>query len=79
FSLFFGVFVESSRKDIMARRRKDTDVRKREEPIMEQQRLNRMYAAACSVVTGVPVFVLKNEQGKAREAGDKLRMVLERI
>ncbi|MDI6858952.1 MAG: adenylate kinase [Methanocellales archaeon] len=73
------VVVESSRKDIMARRRKDTDVRKREEPIMEQQRLNRMYAAACSVVTGVPVFVLKNEQGKAREAGDKLRMVLERI
>ena len=73
------IVVESSEEDIMTRRRKDEDVRKREEPIIEQQRLNRMYAAACSVITGVPVFIFKNEQGKAKEAGDKLRMVLEGI
>ncbi|MFC1787161.1 adenylate kinase [Halobacteriota archaeon] len=73
------VVVESSEEGIMARRRKDEDIRKREDPIIEQQHLNRMYAATCSVITGVPLFIFKNEQGKAKEAGDKLRIVLEGI
>ncbi|MDD3421289.1 MAG: adenylate kinase [Methanocellales archaeon] len=73
------VVVESSEEGITARRIKDESIRKREEPIIEQQRLNRMYAAACSVLTGVPLLILQNEQGKAKEAGDKLRMVLEGI
>ena len=78
-SLDLLVVVESSEEGIMARRRKDEDIRKREDPIIEQQRLNRMYAATCSVLTGVPLFIFKNEQGKAKEAGDALRMVLEGI
>jgi adenylate kinase len=73
------VVVESSEEGIMARRRKDEDIRKREDPIIEQQHINRMYAATCSVITGVPLFIFKNEQGKAKEAGDNLRMVLEGI
>ncbi len=73
------VVVESSEEGITTRRRKDEEIRKREDPIIEQQNLNRMYAATCSVITGVPLFIFKNEQGKAKEAGDTLRMVLEGI
>lgn len=65
------ILLESDDKEIYARRQKD-DTRKRDddtvEQIHEQQMLNRAYAAALSAATGAFVSVVKNHDGKLKEA-----------
>lgn len=65
------VLVEAKPGDVSSRRMKDTS-RKRdetmEETVKEELMLSRLMAGACSVLTGAPVKIAVNAEGKAEEA-----------
>jgi adenylate kinase len=68
--------IEAPPSNILARRLKDAEVRERETPIAEEVnfeiQLSRVMAAACSTLTGAPLTIVENLEGKAGEAAAKL-------
>ena len=65
------VLVEAKPNEISARRIKD-DSRKRDatvdEAVSEELMVSRLMAGACSVLTGAPIKIAVNSEGKAEEA-----------
>lgn len=73
------ILVEAPAEDILSRRIKDTS-RLREavlEEVKEELLFSRFMACACAVLTGAPVKIVINEQGKQREAALKLLEAVE--
>lgn len=68
--------IEAPPDSILARRVKDAEVRRREtltpEEVNFEIQLSRVMAAACSTITGAPIVMVKNLEGKAGEAALKL-------
>lgn len=74
------VLIEADSKDIEKRRKEDL-TRHRADfggagEALDQQSINRAYAAAYSVLTGASVAIIVNRQGKAAEAARQLAGVL---
>lgn len=69
------VLVEAQPNEISSRRMKDT-TRKRdeavEEAIKEELLFSRLMAGACAVLTGSPVKIVINAEGKQEEAATKI-------
>lgn len=69
------ILVEAPVEAIIERRKNDP-TRKRDELPNEEIRLElnlgRTFLATCAVVTGAPITIIVNEQGKAEEAARKL-------
>jgi len=68
--------VEAPAQDILSRRIKDAAVRVRETPQAEEVefeiQLSRVMAASCSAISGAPLIVVENLEGKAEEAALRL-------
>jgi len=68
--------IEAPSDSILARRLKDAEIRERETPVAEEVefeiQLSRVMAAACSALTGAPMMVVENLEGKAGEAAGRL-------
>lgn len=60
--------IEASLEDIRKRREKDKGMRKRDDFPDDMQEMNRYYVTAYSVITGAPVFYVRNKQGRLAEA-----------
>jgi len=75
------VLVEANPEHIAARRRSDID-RKREGSLAEEIAFDlawsRAIAAASAVMTGAPVKVIRNDDGKQKEAAQELLEVIRR-
>lgn len=73
------VLVEAQPNEISSRRMKDT-TRKRdeavEEAIKEELLFSRLMAGACAVLTGSPVKIVINAEGKQEEAATKILKAL---
>jgi len=74
------VVVEAHPNEISSRRMKDT-TRKRDEPIeeaiKEELLFSRLMAGACAVLTGAPVKIVINAEGKKEEAAKEVLKALE--
>lgn len=75
------VLIEARPEDILKRRKKDESMRERKdfggaEEIIEQQELNRAFAASYAMISNASVKILINEQGKAKKTAEKLCGVL---
>lgn len=70
------VLIEASAEEIALRRVKDAEIRMREslpkEEIMFELQLSRVMAAAASTVSGAPLIIVENREGKAEEAAMKI-------
>jgi adenylate kinase len=74
------VIIEGDPKDVEKRRKEDktrmrSDLGGRAE-MEEHQAMNRAYAAAYSALSGARVKIIRNEQGKAEKAAERLLEVL---
>jgi adenylate kinase len=74
------IVIEAAPKEILARRFKDAD-RKRdnllEEEILEELSFSKLLAAACASITGSPIKIVKNPDGKQIEAAKEIVKLLE--
>ena len=74
------VLIEADEKDIMKRRKTD-NTRERDkdtiEHIMEEQQINRPFAASYCTLTGASLAIIKNRQGAAVEAAKELARLLD--
>jgi len=69
------VLVEAAPEDIATRRGGDHDRRRDKQnldDVKSDLELGRRIAAACSVVAGVPVQIIRNEEGQKHEAAKKI-------
>ncbi len=76
------IVIEADVRDIVERRKKDAGIRQRsldEEDVRRHQEMNRYYAAACSELSGVPVFFVKNRHGKLEETIEEVKKILNRL
>jgi len=68
--------IEAPAGDILTRRLKDAEIRERETPTSEEVdfeiQLSRLMAASCSTLSGAPLIVVENLEGRAGEAASKL-------
>jgi len=75
------VLIECDSKDILGRRDKDKS-RQRDadllEEIEEHQLIDRCYAAIYSDLTNCTLLIAKNEEGKAKEAGERIASIFEK-
>jgi len=73
------ILVESRPNEISSRRIKDTD-RKRdkaaEEAVNEELLFSRLMAGACAVLTGAPIKIVINAEGKQEEAAKEILKAL---
>jgi len=73
------VLVEAKLEEISSRRMRDTD-RKRdeavEEAVKEELLISRLMAGACAVLTGAPIKIVINTQGKQEEAAREILKAL---
>jgi adenylate kinase len=73
------VLVEAKPAEISSRRMKDS-TRKRddatEEAVQEELQFSRSMGSACAVITGAPVKVVMNSEGKAEEAAREILRTL---
>ncbi|MGC8584809.1 MAG: adenylate kinase [Thermoplasmata archaeon] len=62
--------------DIIIKRRERDNSRYRDEDspemLLEHQNINRAFGASCSVFTGAPLVIIKNEEGMAEKASEIL-------
>jgi len=75
------ILVEAENNEVLSRRLKDK-TRKRdkvlEDEIMEEILFSRLMAAACAVLTGASVKIIKNPSGKQAEAAEEVLKLLVR-
>lgn len=75
------VVIEADPKDILNRRGRDED-RKRDidavSVIDEQQRINRYFAAAASIISGANLLFVRNEENRAEDAAVEILKAMER-
>lgn len=75
------ILVETDPAEIAERRKKDADIRKRDEESVEEmhlhQMMNRMAATGYAVLTGATVKIVQNRQDKLEEAARELARALE--
>jgi len=74
------VLVEAPAGEILSRRIKDASRMRDmvlEEEVKEELLFSRFMACACAILTGAPVKIVINEQGKQREAALKLLEAME--
>jgi adenylate kinase len=68
--------IEASAEEIASRRIKDSEIRMREslpkDEILFELQLSRVMAAAASTISGAPIIVVENREGKAEEAAIKI-------
>ncbi len=68
--------IEASPDEIASRRIKDAEVRMREslpkDEIVFELQLSRFMAAAASTVSGAPLVIVENREGKAEEAANRI-------
>lgn len=73
------ILVEAEPREVLSRRFRDKS-RKRdkalEDEIMEEILFSRLMAAACAVLTGASVKIVKNPAGKQAEAAEKVLKLL---
>jgi len=76
------ILIEAAPEDI-ARRRSGDGTRKRDQQTLEDVssdlEWSRKTAAACSVVTGVPVSIIRNEQGRQDEAARQILKMINEV
>ncbi|MDP8011353.1 MAG: adenylate kinase [Thermoplasmata archaeon] len=73
------VLIEADPENIENRRKKDSTRYRDDEGskgIEMHQNMNRYFAAACSVITGATVVIIKNEEGKVNEAVELLSRMI---
>ncbi len=72
------VLIEADQREISARRSKDT-TRKRDESsketVQEELQVSRLMAGACTVLTGAPVKIVINANGRQEEAARELMKI----
>jgi len=76
------ILLEVEPEEIARRRRGDSDrVRDRQtiESVRSDLEWNRRTAAACSVVAGVPVSIVRNEQDKQKEAAREIFEIIKEV
>ena len=70
------ILIETDPEDIVARRDKDADIRKRDDESIEDmtlhQLMNRIAAMNYAVITGATVKIIKNKQGELVKAAKEL-------
>jgi len=75
------ILIEADAKEIMERRRKDVDIRKRDEESIksmeEHQLMNRIAGMSYATLTGATLKIIKNRQGKLEEAVEEMMKALE--
>jgi len=75
------VLVEAEAEEILARRKKDEEIRERDaegvEEIETHQMMNRMAAMTYAVMAGATVKIVKNRQGKLEEAAREIASVFD--
>ena len=73
------ILIEATPEEILTRRFKDAD-RKRdkilEEEVLEELSFSRFFAASCASLTGAPVKIVKNPNGKQVEAAKEILKLL---
>lgn len=73
------ILVEASPEEVAARRAKDA-ARARDKVIVEElekeTQLGRTYLSAVSTLTGAPMLIVRNEEGKADETAESLAAVI---
>jgi len=74
------ILIEAEADEILKRRMKDKDIRKRDEEstrdIEEHQIMNRIAAMEYAVITGATVKIVKNNDGMAEKAAEEILGVL---
>jgi adenylate kinase len=76
------ILLEVEPEEIARRRRGDSDrVRDRQtiESVRSDLEWGRRTAAACSVVAGVPVSIVRNEQDKQKEAAREIFEIIKEV
>ena len=73
------ILVEADGKEIDLRREKDAGERIRSGDSTEHQQVNRYFAAACSVISCIPVSFINNKQGKLNETVEKIADFLKKV
>ena len=75
------ILVEAEAEEILARRKKDERIRERDaegaEEIEIHQMMNRMAAMSYAVMVGATVKIVKNRQGKLKEAAREIAEILD--
>jgi len=75
------ILIEADAKEIMERRRKDVDIRKRDEESIESmeehQLMNKIAGMSYATLTGATLKIIKNRQGKLEEAVEEMMKALE--
>jgi len=74
------ILIEATPEEILTRRFKDAN-RKRdkilEEEVLEELSFSRFFAASCASLTGAPVKIIKNPDGKQLKAAKEIFKLLE--
>ncbi len=69
------IVIEASPAEIAKRRAKDKH-RIRDQPIEEELKLTRTFAIIYSAISGAPVYFVENKEGKAGEAAEKIKQIV---
>ena len=73
------ILIEATPGEILTRRFKDADRRRDkilEEEVLEELSFSRFFAASCASLTGAPVKIVKNPDGKQVEAAKEILKLL---
>ncbi len=75
------ILIEANPEEIMQRRKKDAEIRKRDEESItsmeEHQLMNRIAGMSYAVLTGATLKIIMNRQGKLQEAAEEMIKALE--
>ena len=75
------ILIEANPEEIMERRKKDAEIRVRDEESIESmeehQLMNRIAGMSYAVLTGATLKIIKNRQGKLIEAAEEMIKALE--
>lgn len=70
------VLITADPTEVASRRANDPARIRDKDDIALHDQMNKSYLAAYSAFSGAPAVVIKNEQGKLKEAVDKLQKLL---
>jgi adenylate kinase len=74
------VLIETDPRDILSRRDKDSDIRKRDSETLEDmqlhQTMNRMAAMSYAVFAGATVKIIQNKQGELTSAAKEIAAII---
>lgn len=75
------ILIEADAREIVERRKKDEKIRQRDEESIESmeehQLMNRIAGMSYAILTGATLKIIKNRQGKIKEAAEEIIKALE--